>query len=82
MPYLEEFHCLVRQFGTYKPQCLFVKFALQVLLDFFIFKATKLAHRTGELNPGGERNAGVTSLSLARTEMAMGKQFLNQVTRH
>lgn len=51
MSHLEELHRLIRQFGTYKPQCLFVKFALQMFLDFFIFKATKLAHGTGELNP-------------------------------
>ena len=55
MIYLEELHRLVGQFGTYKPQCLFVKFALQMLLDFFIFEATKLAHGTGKLNPGEGR---------------------------
>ena len=55
MIYLEEFHRLVRQLGTYKAQCLFVKLALQMLLDFFIFKATELAHGTGKLNPGEGR---------------------------
>lgn len=53
--YLEEFHRLVRQLGTYKAQCLFVKLALQMLLDFFIFKATELAHGTSKLNPGEGR---------------------------
>lgn len=28
-----------------------MKFTLQMLLNFFIFKATKLAYRTGKLNP-------------------------------
>ena len=55
MIYLEEFHRLVRQLGAYKAQCLFVKLALQMLLDFFIFKATDLAHGTGKLNPGEGR---------------------------
>lgn len=61
---LEELHCLVGQFGTYKPQCLFMKFALQMLLDFFIFKATKLAYRTGKLNPRKGTQKGITILVL------------------
>lgn len=53
-----------------------MKFALQMLLDFFIFKATKLAYRTGKLNPRKATQKGITSSSLS-TECTQETGFLS-----